>query len=120
MNEDRLQSLLTPAFEDAERGDSPSFDELWARAEHTASASRRRYLSAGAVAVIALLAVIVTMSLRPDQADIADDYLIADALMNSTTWSAPSDRLLPEHQFDIYRDIPFPAVSTDRLEGTLL
>lgn len=120
MNEDRLNSLLTPAFEEAERGDPPSFGKLWARAEHAASASRWRYRSAGAAAVAAVIAVIATMSLRPDQADIADDYLIADALMNSTTWSAPSDRLLPEHQFDIYRDIPFPAMSTDRLEGTLL
>jgi hypothetical protein len=46
--------------------------------------------------------------------------MIADALMNSTTWTAPSDVLMPDHQFDIYRDIPVLDQSTISEEGTLL
>jgi len=61
------------------------------------------------------------VSLLPEgPSELDDEYLIADALMNSTSWTAPSDSLMPQHQFDIYREIPFPDPSTISEEGSLL
>jgi hypothetical protein len=55
----------------------------------------------GGVAAVIAVAVIVAGLWSAQQDVPGDDYLIANALMNSTLWSVPSDLLLPEHQFDI-------------------
>lgn len=118
MNDDELKIGIRAAYEAAE-GTPPPFDEAWAAAEARAARPDRARWLAG-VAAAALVAV-VTMALWPaQQADLGDDYLIADALMNSTSWTAPSDVLLPDHQFDIYGTFDFPAPSTQLTEGTLL
>lgn len=71
---------------------------------------------AAAVAVIG-----ITLGLWPErQAELTDEFLIADSLLNSTSWAAPSDSLMPEHQFDIYQEIPFLNESTNSQEGSLL
>ncbi len=49
-----------------------------------------------------------------------DEFLIAAALLENTSWAAPSDVLLPQHRFDIYREIPAFIESTKLEEGTLL
>ena len=41
-------------------------------------------------------------------------------LLDSTNWVAPSDALLPEHEFDIFEELPRPMESTDSAEGALL
>jgi len=41
-------------------------------------------------------------------------------LLGTTGWSAPSDSLMPDHQFDIYQDIPVLIESTETYGGTLL
>jgi hypothetical protein len=120
MNEENIQKSLRPAFEDAHTGNAPVFDKVWANAEVAYDRSQRRYRMFGGVAAAIAVLGIVAFLWPAQQEEFSDDYFIADALMNSTSWSAPSDALMPEHQFDIYQEIPFPGVSTDRQEGSLL
>jgi len=120
MNEEDIQESLSPAFEDAHTGNTPAFDKVWANAEAAYSRSQRRYRVVGSVAAAIAVVGIVAVLWPAQQEEFSDDFFIADALMNSTSWSAPSDSLMPEHQFDIYQEIPFPGVSTDRKEGSLL
>ncbi len=118
MNEAELKSGLQKAWKRAE-GTPPAFDETWAAAEarHAKSGFRRTALAG--VAAAAALAVVIVL-LPEQQVELTDEFLIADALMNSTSWTAPSDVLMPEHQFDIYREIPIPDPSTIAEEGSLL
>ena len=120
MKEEDIRQSLKSAFDKAGSGEAPAFDRVWASAEaaHGRSQGRIRTM-VSAAAAIALIAVTTGLwSLQ--QAEPGDDYLIAEALMNSTLWAAPSDSLMPEHQFDIYQEIPFLIESTRSQEGTLL
>ena len=118
MNDEEMKEGLKKAFTAAERK-PPSFSETMAAAESRQARSALRWKAVAGLAAAAVLAI--TVSLIPEQqADLGDEYLIADALMNSTSWTAPSDLLMPEHQFDIYREIPFPDPSTISEEGSLL
>ena len=119
MNEQELKNALGKAYRSAE-GTPPPFADSFAIAEDRYRASRRRLRWVGGLAAAAA-AVAVTAGLWPGpQAPVDDEFMIADALMNSTTWTAPSDVLMPDHQFDIYRDIPVLDRSTISEEGTLL
>ena len=120
MKEADIRRSLQPAFDREQANDAPGFDEVWAKAEVAYGDSRRKFRLISGVAAVLALAVIAATLWPSQQAELSDDYLIADALMNSTLWSAPSDSLMPEHQFDIYREIPFLIESTNSLEGTLL
>jgi len=120
MNDENIRDKLKSAFRQTHTSDAPDFDALWTNAEIAYGKSRRRTRFVSGVAAVLALAVIVASLWPSQQAELSDDYLIADALMNSTLWSAPSDALMPEHQFDIYQEIPFLIESTDSLEGTLL
>jgi len=120
MKEKDIRNVLKPAFDRDQASDAPDFDKVWANAEIALGNSRRRFRLASGVAAVLALAVIAATLWPSQQAELSDDYLIADALMNSTLWSAPSDSLMPEHQFDIYQEIPFLIESTNSLEGTLL
>ncbi len=98
----------------------PSFDETWVIAEAEVARTtkpRQRYVGWVAAAAVVVLAVVLLPSQKKE---LSDDYMIADALLNSTSWSAPSDALLPEHQFDIYQEIPFLLESTNGQDGSLL
>ena len=120
IQEDTMRSLVKPAFDEAHSAIAPEFDEVWANAESEYGRARWHHkLIAGLAVAVAVVAVVA--SLWPaGEPGMGDDYLIADALMNSTLWLAPSDSLLPEHQFDIYQGPPFLIESTISLEGTLL
>lgn len=120
MKDEAIRDWLKPVYEEAERDEVPPFGQVWASASKASEKSRRRIrVTASIAAAVAVMAI--TVALWPlQQAETGDEYLIAEALLNSTAWSAPSDALMPQHQFDIYREIPFPAVSTDRYEGALL
>ena len=120
MNEKDIQKTLKPAFDQEQASDVPDFDKMWANAERAHSHSRRKFRLASGVAAAVALAVMAATFWPAQQAELSDDYLIADALMNSTLWSAPSDSLMPEHQFDIYQEVPLLIESTHSLEGTLL
>lgn len=118
MSDLEIQKKLKRAFA-AAQAKPPPFDEVWAKAEAAGLRSRRYRLWAGIAAAAAVVAVVA--GLWPAQeGELADDFLIADSLLNSTSWSAPSDMLMPEHQFDIYQDIPVLMESTQTQEGSLL
>jgi hypothetical protein len=120
VQEDDIRTLVKPAFDAAQSGNTPDFGKVWSNAETAYGQSQRHYKLFGCIAAAIAVAVVIVSLLPVQQAEVSDEYLIADALMNSTLWSAPSDSLLPEHQFDIYREIPFLDESTNALEGTLL
>ena len=117
MNDHDIRESLKQAFDVADRA-PPNFESMLADAE--AGLRRRRIRTRFAtVAAAAVLALVV--GLWSSKAPVpGDDFRIADALLNSTSWAAPSDVLLPDHQFDIYREVSFPMPSTNSQEGTLL
>ena len=118
MNDEELKKGLKKAFAAVE-SKPPSFNEAMAAAASRQARSALRWKAVAGVAAITVLAVAVSL-LQERPAEFVDEYLIADALMNSTSWTAPSDSLMPEHQFDIYREVPFPDPSTISEEGSLL
>ena len=119
-NNDRiLRTTLQKAQRQAD-GPVPEFDRVFAAAQRTLRDRRRlQFAAAAAVAAIALLAI----GLLPTEKD-EFTYVDVEALVATTYWSAPSDFLLPEHQFDIYREVPrlFESmdVSTESDAGALL
>jgi hypothetical protein len=119
MSDDDLKQGLKRAFHAAE-GKPPSFAKtfLAAQSRHTRRRTGLRAI-AGIAAAVAIVAVSILLW-PAQQAEMSDEFLIAESLLNSTSWSAPSDSLLPEHQFDIYQDIPRLDGSTISREGTLL
>lgn len=120
MSDQEIKDALKSAYKSAERK-PPPFAEVWSAAERQHQDSgRRRYRMAGGLAAAAALAAMTILLWPQQEAELTDEYLIADALMNSVSWSAPSDMLLPERQFDIYQEIPALVPSTNSQEGTLL
>lgn len=95
---------------------APAFDKVFAAAMRRSRAARRsRYLGLAAAAVVAAVAI----SLLPVQEE-EMIYVDLEELVATTQWSAPSDSLLPEYQFDIYREMPRLFESTEPDGGTLL
>ena len=94
----------------------PAFDDAWKAAGARYAAQRRvaRRL-AGAAAAAAIVAIAIFGS-----APVDESYVEVADLMDSTYWTAPSDVLLPERQFDIYREMPELFESTEAAGGTLL
>ena len=99
-------------------GRTPPFDATWQAVEHRLAARRRQNrILAGAAAVVAAVAIGLLLRTPPVQ---ETSYVEIDELMGSTSWVAPSDALLPEHQFDIYQDLPSLLESTETAGGSLL
>jgi hypothetical protein len=113
-----LRTALRGAQARKETGRVPDFDGVWAGASKRAKApgSRRRVIVGSAVAAAVAA---VAFGLLPQMND-DSRYVDVGDLLETTSWSAPSDSLLPEHQFDIYRDIPTLIESTEDYGGTLL
>ena len=113
--DDKLAQAIRKEFP-AEQ-DAPSFDETWAAAESRYRGARRRYAGFGAVAAAAAVVVVMTLGGGPQPTGPVVDM---DQLLSSTSWTAPSDVLLPQREFDIYQDLPTLPVSTKSAEGALL
>jgi len=101
-------------------GPAPNFETIFGAAERQSRNRRKvRFVSLAAVVAVAVLA----LSLLPTQED-EFTYVDVTELVATTQWSAPSDSLLPVHQFDIYRELPRLFESTDMStnidEGALL
>ena len=114
-----IKQSLQQAQEKAD-GVAPDFTTVFGAAERQIrSRSRKRYGGLAAAAVVMAIA----LSLIPSRKDEVT-YVDVEELMATTSWSAPSDALLPRHQFDIYRELPklfdSPATSTIDDEGALL
>ena len=113
----RIRDELRAAQAAGEAGRVPDFASSWSAAERrAASTGRRRALLAGSVAAAAAVVVAFTLS----RGDGEWQYIDTVELLGTTSWSAPSDSLLPEHRFDIYREIPLQMESTGSNEGALL
>ncbi len=111
---------LAKAIRDAAATDvpAPAFDEVWATAEAGYYQSRRRYAwFASAAATVAAIVIMLNIGTPPS---IAYKYVEMAELMDSTSWTAPSDVLLPDHQIDLYQDLPTLTGSTKPAEGALL
>ena len=95
-------------------GRVPDFESVFTAAERQ-SRDRRRIRIAGLAAAAALIAFAVALlPMRQDEFI----YVDVEELTATTQWSAPSDSLLPKHQFDIYRDLPGMFESTDMSTNT--
>lgn len=116
-DDDKLRSILQARQQQKGRA-VPSFDVLFSAAENQVQRSRRnRYISlAGAAAVLVFA---LTFALLPASEE-EFTYVDLQELTASTSWSAPSDSLLPHHEFDIYRELPWLIESTEPDEGALL
>jgi hypothetical protein len=117
--EQQIRAALKQGHGEAEAGQIPDFDTAWAGAEESVARRRRRIRAVGGMAAaVALIAVVVIGQLRPVEPDW--QFIDPNEIAGSTSWTAPSDVLLPTHQFDIYRDIPVLIESTGEDGGTLL
>jgi hypothetical protein len=96
----------------------PSFAATWQAAERRAARRRRRLQMAAAAAVAVIGLVVVADLARPP--DGSPEYIEVAELMNTTSWSAPSDALLPDRRIDIYKEIPALMESTETDGGALL
>ena len=99
--------------------DEPGFDDLFARAEREYRSAARRPLLAAAVASVAVLVVVLSV-LQPAEVAPPPEWIEVDGLLDTTSWVAPSDILLPEHEFDIFTEMPTLIESTDSAGGALL
>ena len=96
----------------------PPFASVFAAAEDQFQRSRRHYTWFASAAAIAA-ATYVAFSIGTPSLGEGDYIHIAD-LLNSTSWSAPSDVLMPTHEIDIYQELPELTESTSLAEGALL
>ena len=102
-SDETLRQRVTEAWQRDDSADAPAFDDVWRRAEARFAASRRQYARLAAVAVM-LGVIAVVFGIRPTAEE--PKYIEMAELMNSTYWTAPSDVLLPQREFDIYQDLP--------------
>ncbi len=113
-----LRAALRDAQASVEDGDVPQFDRVWAAANARARVLRRqRRVVVGSVAAAAVAAIAFGL-LVPRGVEL--QFIDADELLGTTSWTAPSDGLLPDHQFDIYQEIPVLIESTETYGGALL
>ena len=101
MDEKGLKQRLKASLQ-SRQGEAPEFDATWDAAERRYRVSSARYRRFAGVAAIAAI-VIILMQL-PDRDH--RPYLTEADLMSSTQWLAPSDVLLPRHEFDLYGELP--------------
>jgi len=117
-SDDQIRRELKRGQASVESGRAPEFESAWAGAEARAAERRGKVRVAGTVAAAAAIAAIVASLLLPQEQ--GWQYVDPDEFLSSTSWAAPSDVLLPDHQFDIYGQIPVLIESTRTDEGTLL
>jgi len=113
-----LRVALHDAQANAEKGDAPEFDRVWAAANARAGTIRwRQRVLFGSVAAAAVAAIAFGL-LVPRGVEL--QFVDEDELLGTTSWSAPSDGLLPDRRLDIYQEIPVLIESTETYGGALL
>lgn len=120
MSENEQNRKIRQAFAAADTVQVPAFEKVLAAAERQAGRSLYRYVKIGSVAAAVAVLAVVIGNWPSQTGNNTDEFMIANALMNTTQWSAPSDALLPTHRFDIYQEIPVLMESTEVQEGSLL
>ena len=118
IDDDNFNTEVRRAWPDNGDSRAPAFDATWRAAEgRYARARRNRRMLAGAAAAVAAIVV----GLNPTDSPVDDvTYIEVAELLESTSWTAPSDVLLPEREFDIYQELPTLLESTETAEGALL
>ncbi len=101
--DETLRQRVKRSWQHASSEDPPVFDEVWRRAESGFTTARRQYAQLAAVG-LALGVVAAVFGVRSTVEQ--PQYIEMAELMNSTYWTAPSDVLLPQREFDIYQDLP--------------
>lgn len=108
----------------ASNDEAPPFDAVFAASERRHNSSRRQFARFAGAAMVAAVAVTVLIifnkGAQTPESEPWPELLQMAELMDSTAWSAPSDVLLPTHEFDIYQDLPVLLESTKPVEGALL
>jgi hypothetical protein len=113
-----LTDSLRDSFSKRQAEPPPTFAVTWQAATERHKAGQARYRRLAAVAASAATAVLA-LNLWTAPPDTGAFIEIAD-LLESTSWAAPSDVLLPEYEFDIYQDMPMLIESTNSPGGSLL
>ena len=114
--ENSLREQVSRAWQRGANEDHPSFDATWEAAVARRTVMRRCYRHfASAAAIVAVIVIGLNVQAPPEKSYVE----IAD-LLESTYWSAPSDVLLPNREFDIYQDMPVLFESTQPAGGALL
>ena len=116
MMQDSDKALRRAVRDSWPAGKEPAFDTTWQAAEERHARGRRRYRYLAGAAAIVAAAVIAIYGQAPQE----PAYIEVADLLDSTWWSAPSDALLPDRQFDIYQDMPEVFESTEPAGGSLL
>jgi len=122
MNTDdqNLKSHLKSSFELKSNEPAPDFEKTWQAAESRYLKSKRRYRMISGIAASAVMIAIVLSMQSQGPTPQLPELNLADGIMSSTQWSAPSDVLMPKHSVDVYQDIPSLGESSELPEGSLL
>ena len=108
--DENMRRELSRTLRSVDDSAHPSFRNVWRAAEQRHAASRRRYrYFASAAALLAVVIIGINVPLPQDEQVL---YIEVAELLGSTSWSAPSDVLLPDREFDIYQDLPMLSEST--------
>jgi len=117
ISDDTLREKVSRAWQRAADDRYPAFDNVWQAASNRRNTERRRYRGFASVAAIAA-AVVIGLNVPSPSDELS--YIEIAELLDTTYWSAPSDVLLPDREFDIYQDMPVLFESTEPAGGTLL
>lgn len=98
----------------------PQFDAAFANAERLYRASRRQKIRLVAAAAFVAVGVSGFIAWTPDNSLPQGEYVEIAELMSTTRWTAPSDVLLPQHEIDLYQELPVILESTKPAQGALL
>ena len=110
MNDKELKERLQASLQSRQE-EAPEFDATWDAAKRRYRASKARYRRfAGVAAIVASAVVLMQLPDRDHR-----PYLTEADLMSSTQWLAPSDVLLPKHEFDLYGELPV-LIDIDEIE----
>ena len=115
--DDSLRERVNRAWQNGGATEVPSFDRVWQAAQERRASARKRYRNVAGVAAVAAAAVIALNWQSPME---EHNYIEIAELLESTSWTAPSDVLLPDRRFDIYQDMPELFESTEPAGGALL
>ena len=115
MNDD-IRKRVADTF--ARHEDAPPFDTMWRSAERLYVRRQRRQMVMAGVAASVVAIAVIFLARTPEPAD--EPLIEMRELLGSTLWQAPSDVLLPEHQIDLYEELPTLIDSPDPAEGALL
>ena len=120
MIDEKLKQQLRDSLQSMQGGDAPEFDAVWESANERHRASRSRYRKIAGLAAAAAVAAMAFTLWPMNGNNVTAMYLTEEDLLTSTQWLAPSDVLLPQHQFDIYSELPVLIETNDLDEGSIL